>query len=371
MRRLTGILAVTIALAFALAGCDRTTAPTASTSTSTASTSAQTKARSAPQGTQSDLKITAVHEEGHHQFELSDDKIPSGWTTLEFHNETEVIHFAVLHYATPEFAAGMREDFGEISREGYLQSKGSNFQNAWDPYFNGEIPFGEFIGRLKAGAKDWYPTDRLSGGAGLLAGGETSRTTLHLKPGIYFVECAVLDEDGVFHVTNGMIEKLVVTEESSDTPEPKPTMRISLSADDGMEVADAQGTPGIRPGQHTVAVTFEDNETQGGHDLHLIRLDEGTTVQDVNDWMDLFDIGPDGFYQDNGAKMSTHDDPGPQTFLGGVQDIQPPLPETAYYHVRLTPGEYAWVSEIANPKARGFLKTFTVPFGQEGPQPAR
>lgn len=315
------------------------------------------------------LEITAFHEGNDFGFKLSDSKIPSGWTTIKLDNETESTHFAFLHYGTEEFLSGMKEDAGEVSRQAYLDEIGIPFQEEVDPYFRGDIGAGTFFANLGTALPSWGPANRPIGGPGLTSGGKASKTTQYLKPGVYFVECYVLNEDGVFHVTNGMVEKLVVTDESSDAREPKPTMRISLSSDDGIEVADAQGRSGIRPGQHTVAVTFEDNKTQGGHDLHLIRLDDGTTIEEVNAWMDWPDVGPDGFYNTDEfgpALTSYHGNPGPQTWLGGVQDIQPPLPETAYFHTQLKPGEeYAWVSEIANPKARGFLKTFTVPFNNK------
>lgn len=313
------------------------------------------------------LEITAVHEDGQLQFELSDDEIPSGWTTIELDNQTQATHFAFLHYGTEEFLSGMMAEEGEISPQAYLDAIAIPFQEAFDPYFQGDINAGTFFPNLVANLPSWGPANRPVGGPGLTSGGEISRTTQDLEPGIYFVECYVIGENGQFH-TLSMVEEFEVTEAASGAPKPEPTVRISLSTEDGIEIEETQGRSGIRPGQHTVAVTFEDNETQGGHDLHLIRLDDGTTVDEVNAWMDWPDIGPDGFYNTDEfgrALTSYHGNPGPQTFLGGVQDIQPPLPETAYYHVQLKPGDYAWVAEIANPKARGFLETFTVPFGTE------
>lgn len=312
------------------------------------------------------LEITAVHgEEGpEYAFEASDDEIPSGWTTIELDNETEATHFAFLRKATPEFLAGMRADHGEVSAQAFLDAASIPFQEAWDPYFEGDVGFGAFLGNLVAGTPAWFSEHRPIGGPGLTSGGLSSRTTQYLEPGTYFVECYVLGENGQFH-TLGMIEKLEVTEATTDAREPRPTMRVSIF-DDGFEIEDAQGTAGIRPGQQTIAVTFEENGTQSGNDLHLIRLDDGTTVAEVNAWMDWPDIGPDGFYDTDAfgpALTSYHDAPGPQTWLGGVQDIRPPLPETAYFHVHLKPGEYAFVGELPSPNARGFLKTFTVPFG--------
>ena len=140
------------------------------------------------------LEIRAVH--GHdgpaYRFELSDDEIPSGWTTIELVNETEATHFAFLRRASPEFLAGMREDFGEVSAQAYLDAASIPFQEEWNPYFEGEIGFGAFLANLGARTPAWFPAHRPVGGPGLTSGGVTSRTTQDLEPGVYFVECYVL-----------------------------------------------------------------------------------------------------------------------------------------------------------------------------------
>lgn len=163
-----------------------------------------------------------------------------------------------------------------------------------------------------------------------------------------------MDGEGTFHNVDGMLEKLVVTDEVSENEQPQADLSVSISSTDGI-VADMGG---VRPGLHTVSVTFEDNIAYGhglGHDVHLIRLDGDTGLEDVNTWVNYLDVGEDGFYADRGALVSTHDDPGPRTFLGGVQDLfaneaaGQSFPVTAYLHVNLTPGRYAWVAEVPNP----------------------
>lgn len=352
MRKLLSIL-VAGAFTLALGACDEPV--------TTPETSSARGGQPGPPG--SVLEVTAVHEGDQLRFELSDDEIPSGWTTIEFENQTEATHFAFLHYGTQEFLSGMKADAGEVSRQAYLDEIAIPFQEAFDPYFRGEIRAGSFFQNLGAAIPSWVAANRPIGGPGLTSGGVTSRTTQDLAPGVYFVECYVLGENGQFH-TLGMVEMFEVTEASSGASEPRPTMKVTVS-DEGFEVENTQGSSGIRPGQHTVAVTFEENGTQTGNDLHLFRFDDGTTVEELDAWMWWPDVGPDGFYDTDDfgpALTSYHGNPGPQTFLGGVQDIRPPLPETAYLHVRLEPGDYAWAAELPNPQARGFLKTFTVPF---------
>ncbi len=342
MHRPSVLLTLALSLCLVLLGCDSSTTPTPT------------------QDASSDLEITAVHEGEKHRFELSDDKIPSGWTTIELDNQTEATHFAFLRKASQDFLDGMKNDFGEVSAQAFLDAGSIPFQEEWNPYYNRETVFPTFLENLAERTPPWFQKHRPIGGPGLTSGDETSRTTQNLEPGTYFVECYVLDEDGVFH-TLSMLEKLVVTDEASGASEPDPTMEVSISHD-GFDVEDApEGA-----GQQTVAVTFEENdgeEAPAGLDLHLFRFDDDTTVEELNAWMDWPDVGSDGTYNTDEfgpALTSYHDDPGPQTWLGGVQDIRPPLPATAYFHVELEPGEYAWVAEIANPEPRGFLKTFTV-----------
>lgn len=355
--RLTIVLTLALSLGLLITACD-------SNLTGPDSSSDEGTSVAAKRSSRSNLEITEVHQNDRFGFELSEDEIPSGWTTIELVNRTQATHFALLRKASPEFLTGLREDGGEISADALVDAAVHPFQEVWNPYYRGQIRIEKFAANLAQDFPGWFFKHRANGGPGLTSGGKTSRTTQNLKPGTYFIECYVIGEDGAFHL-NGMVEKLVVTGKSSGGSEPRPTMRVSID-DEGIEVKHTPGTPGVRPGRHTVAVIFKENgaPTNNGNDLHLIRLDDGTTVAEVNAWMDFQDVGPDGFYNTDTfgpALTSTHDAPGPQTWLGGVQDIQPPLPETAYFHVQLKPGEYAWVAELPDPKSRGFLKTFTVP----------
>ena len=106
-------------------------------------------------------------------------------------------------------------------------------------------------------------------------------------------------------------------------------------------------------------VRFEDQavyEHLLGHDVHLIRMDDETSADDVNGWMN---------WMKPGGLVSDGTEPG--TFLGGVEQVLTPDllegngSETAYFHVNLKPGEYAWVSEVPDPNANGLLREFSVP----------
>ena len=282
----------------------------------------------------------------HYEFVLSDTEIPSGWTTIRMSNQSSSTHFGYI-VRVPDEQAG-------LSVEEYMDAVSLPFQDAWDPYFAGEIDVGAFFDVLLPGMPEWFGETVPSSGPGFTGGGMTSSMTMNLEPGTYFIECYLLDTDGVFHTTHGMVERLVVVDEASDSSEPAGDIPVRISSAEGLRLdADA-----IQPGPTSFEVIFEDNIVYGhglGHDVHLVRLDGDTTVEDINGWMNYLDIGADGFYADSGALVSASGHRGPQTFLGGVQSLFPnaaagqEFPLTTYLHADLTPGRYALVSEVPNP----------------------
>lgn len=310
------------------------------------------------------LEIIARHPPGgksddHYEFVLSDKEIPAGWTTIRQVNASHTVHFVYM-IKVPEAQADM-------TREEYLEGTPKAFQDAWDPYFAGDDDVNAFFDNLVSALPEWWADTVPSGGPGFLSGGRTGTTTMNLAPGTYFVECYVLDGDGVFHNTHGMLEKLVVTDQANEAREPEADMQVRVSAAGGI----AFDTENIQPGAKTIEVIFEDNLAYGhglGHDVHLVRLDDGTTVEDVNVWMNYLDVGADGLYADRGALISGGDKPEPETFLGGVQDVfAAEYPQSAHFHVDLKPGRYALVAEVPNPMQpdpdnpeMSMLKTFSV-----------
>lgn len=313
-------------------------------------------------GPKSVLEIVGSHDHdaGQHLFDLSESEIPSGWTTLNFDNQTEHTHF-VYPVKLPNAEENLSGYEGDTLREQYLNAVTYPFQEAWDPYYAGDDDVETFFNNLFSNLPEWFFTDAIPvGGLGLTAAGEDSQTTLNLTPGTYFLECYVVDDEGVFHSANGMLESLQVTESASKMSEPAASLDVSISTSDGIVFPHDD----IDLGRHTVRVTFEDNQVYGNglrHDVHLIRLEDGTSYADVNEWMDYLDVGSDGFYADDGALTTTNDEPGPMTFLGGVQDIDPDRAHpTAYYEVSFSPGDYAWVSEVPDPDGANLLHRFTV-----------
>lgn len=338
-------------------------------------TSVGANPRGLGRGPQHQLEIVAEHDDDHEgesiwSFDLSTREIPGGWTTMTFDNLTSHTHFSYLVWVTPEAlddwdgeAPALMDFEGDTVAEKYVNAVNQPFQDAWDPYYAGDIDVGEFFANLIAAVPDWFLAGGVVpiGGPGLTSGEITSKTTSHLHPGVYVMECYVLDEEGRFHSPFGMVESFEVTGDGGPTKEPTSMLDVTISSEEGLSF----GPDVVHPGRYTVGVTFEDNIAYGhalGHDVHLIRLDAGASPQDVSEWINYLNVGPDGFYNaENDALVSTHDNPGPETFLGGVQDLfAMEYPAMSYLDVILRPGEYAWVAEVPDPLGTGMLETFTV-----------
>jgi len=279
-----------------------------------------------------DLNVVEVTARGL-EFEAPDE-IPSGWATFRLKNESGMIHFAVLQ-RLPEGITlkDQQEQVAPVFQEGMDLLNESEFDAAMKKF--GELP-------------EWFGKIVFMSGPGLTSTGQTAETSVYLEPGTYLLECYV-KTNGVFHSYNpspdayGMVHELTVTEASSNAAAPSATLRITISSERGIEIEEEP-----TPGKHTVAVYFEDqkiHENFLGHDVHLVRLENDTDIEELGIWMD--------WSQPTGLQT-----PAPAEFLGGTNEM--PAGETAYFTVHLEPGRYAWVAEVTSPAEKGMLKTFTV-----------
>jgi hypothetical protein len=267
------------------------------------------------------------------------DSISSGWTTFQLKNESDMIHFAILER--------MPEGRGIVDQQEIVAPV---FQEGMNLLNEGEVDAAmEAFGKLPA----WFGDILFMGGPGLISPGRTAEATLYLEPGMYVLECYV-KTNGVFHSYNpspdayGMVHEIKVTADSSGASAPAPTLDLTISSERGIEV---EGDVG--PGEHTIAVHFEDQvvyEHFLGHDVHLVRLQDDTDLEVLATWMD--------WTQPTGLET-----PAPAEFLGGTHDM--PAGETAYFTVDLEPGNYAWIAEVPDPAAKGMLVRFTVPAAGE------
>lgn len=259
------------------------------------------------------------------KFELVD-QIPSGWTTFRFNNNGHTEHFFLLSLLPDS-----------IPYERYLEQVTKSFDIVLDSLNSGKSKE-DALSLLLELIPGWYFTDvKLMGGTGIISMGKSIDITLNLPPGTYAMECYI-KEQGVFHSSLGMIRSLIVTEEVSKTKPPLTNMEISLSN----YKFETEGV--LYKGKNTFAVHFiEHPEIGPGNDVHIIKLEENTNLDDVISWLDWMNV--------KGLQS-----PAPAKFYGGSQEM--PTGMTSYFTAYLEPGEYAFIAESAGSK--GMVKKFTV-----------
>ncbi|MEE8595205.1 MAG: hypothetical protein V3T25_04985 [Gemmatimonadota bacterium] len=256
------------------------------------------------------------------------DEIPSGWTTFRMTNAGEQEHFLYI-YRLPE-----NKTYQEFQEEMIV-----SFGKVWEQYDSGEINRAEAEAGLGSEIPGWFFTEvEPSGGPALTEPGETSQATVRLEPGTYVMECYVKTPDGQWHTELGMQRELTVTADSTGASPPRADVELTLS---NYEIT----TSGeLTAGTRTVAVHVEENpEGFMLHDVNLFRLEGGTEVREIVEWMDWMDL--EGFRA-----------PAPGYSLGGVEHMA--AGRTGYMTVELEPGNYAWVSEGYG--IRGMVREFTI-----------
>lgn len=249
------------------------------------------------------------------------EKIPSGWTTIEFINDGEDPHMLLFHLLpvgkTLDHFAG--ELYPPVN-EWWMAVR----DDGMDPS----------EARQVANLPAWFGDAQWMGGAGFIDPGLSTKITMKLPPGTYVMECYIKTEDGELHAMEGMLRELTVTDERSEATPPEANIDITLS---NYEM-DIYGD--LTPGSHTVAVHFAEGSY---HNEHVARLDSDGSVQDVLAWLPWLEH--DGLWP-----------PAPATLLGGMNIL--PEGETGYFTLDLEPGRYLFVSEMTG--RAGVLKEVTI-----------
>ena len=259
------------------------------------------------------------------------DTIKSGWQTFRYTNRSKEPHFFLLEkYPQGKTIVDCKQEVIPVFQKGMNLINEGKMEDAMTAF--GELP-------------EWFPQIVFLGGSGLISPGETAVTTLKMEPGYYVIECYVKMETGVFHSAMGMLEDLVVLSDSVDYNPPAPTFSLDISKEGGIAVPDSIG-----PGHQVFAVNFVDqalHEHFVGHDLNLVKLEEGAVPDSLARWMNWSD--PKGLIS-----------PAPEgvTFLGGVNEM--PAGYIGYFTATLTPGNYAFISEVPSPGEKNMFHLFTV-----------
>lgn len=259
------------------------------------------------------------------------DTIRPGWQTFRYTNKSYETHFFLLDkYPEGKDISDGKRDVISVFQQG-MDSINAGKADAAMAVF-GTLP-------------PWFSEVVFLGGSGLISPGETAVTTLKMEPGYYVVECYVKMENGIFHAAMGMVTALVVAGEDTGHRPGQPDVRITISREGGIEV---EGTP--TAGDQLFSVYFKDqgaHEHFVGHDVNLVRLDENADLEKLEQWMNW--SVPDGLRT-----------PSPEgvTFLGGVNES--PAGSTGYFKATLTPGSYAFISEVPNASGKGMLVHFLI-----------
>lgn len=299
-----------------LAGCQEET-PAPEDERPAAGPPEQQPAESPPQSEQAPADEVQVVEVSAREFAFEGpDEVTAGWTTFRLNNQGQQDHFLLI-YRLPD----------GITQAEVLEQAVPVYDRVMEMLQDGEIDqagAGEYLGEH---LPEWFFEVEFLGGPGLVAPGGAAETTVALdRPGLYLMECYVKDANGMFHSSMGMQKQFTVTGPRREAEPPQADFELTL-ADAGIEAPET-----LAPGTYTVGVHFAD-DPEGGvpYDVHLARLDEDTDTDALREWMNWMNVG--------GLT-----DRAPAEFVGGAENMA--SGHTAYMHIELSPGRYAWLSEI-------------------------
>ena len=249
----------------------------------------------------------------------SPDTIAAGWTTFRFANNGDDIHYAhIVRLDSSRTVSDLVAAYAEAIRTSGPRPK-------------------------------WV---RRFGGPGGTAPGDTSAVTQYLEPGSYVWICPVEDSAGNPHFGKGEFKSFVAraagAESASETARPKASAEIRLQ-DFGFAV-------GLSAGRHTIRV---ENAGAEPHDLVLLKLAPGKTLDDVRRW-----LNPEKARR---ADPAGHTAEPPESFgglAGGIAAIGPGM--EAFFDADITSGEYVLACMATAPDGRshiehGMIQLFSVP----------
>jgi len=275
---------------------------------------------------------TVVHVEAmDHAFDVdASNELPSGWITFVLSNQMASEMHEISMVALPD----------GVTHDDYL----TDYMTAWDTllreYQDGVVDRSGISDRVNEMLPAWSVGLRYINARGLVSPGRTAERTVYLTPGKYLLVCWLKTEDGIIHIMQGMHWEFTVKENAADSPVPNPESRITLH-ENNIEV---DWEPVM--GKHSFEVELSKNPSGLSYhnNLHLVRVEEETDLDNVIEWMDWYKVG--------GLRS-----PSPVESLGGIGVER--MAGTAYFSINITePGKYAWIVFVS--QSQGLYKTFTV-----------
>lgn len=219
-----------------------------------------------------------------------------------------------------------------------LKNEGAEPHHAQFARVNDDVTDEQIMAALQQGPDAALALVTLPGGPAVIPPGQSTEVTIDLTPGRYLVLCFVPSHDGVPHAAKGMISMTqVVANAARPAATPKADLTITLQ-DFSFTMPDQ-----LKAGPQVWQVV---NQGPQPHEIALIKLADGKTMDDVMAWM--------------------HDPMGPPPFedAGGMQGLT--AGSTGFFHVNLKPGVYVALCHIPDPtsgKAHeelGMVKPFVV-----------
>jgi len=230
------------------------------------------------------------------------DEVPAGMVTFQLQNRGQALHHMQV----------IRLDDGKTLQDLYAALQAGGAPPAW--------------------AHDY-------GGPNAPDPGSDSNATMFLQPGNYAILCFVDIPDHVPHVMKGMAKMIRVT------PAPVPAAATNITGDVTLTLNDYSFTLSapLTRGVHTIRV--ENPTAAQSHEVELVKLAPGKTVNDLLQWI----ANPQG--------------PPPGSAIGGIAGMEKGQVQSFTYD--FAPGEYGFVCFLPGPDGRphfmhGMTQQFTV-----------
>ena len=249
------------------------------------------------------------------------DTLAAGWTTFRMTNHGEELHYG--HIVQLESGRTVRE-----------------LVDAYAEAIRTSGPRPKWVKRF--------------GGPGGTGPGDSSSVTQYLDPGPYVWICPVEDSAGTPHFAKGEFKPFVV-----DSAGPVASDRAAAPVADMvvrlMDYSFALEVP-VRSGRRTIRV---ENAGVEPHDLVLMKLAPGKTLEDVRTWLN----------PERARRPDTEADPEPPlatlgTGAGGIAAIAPGM--QSFFDADFTPGEYVLICMATAQDGRshiehGMIRQISVP----------
>jgi hypothetical protein len=240
-----------------------------------------------------------------HTFQAPD-TIDAGWTTFRFANNGDDIHYAhIVRLDSAHTLTDLVEAYAEAIRTSGPRPK-------WVMRF---------------------------GGPGGMSPGGTAVVTQHLEPGSYVWICPVEDDAGNPHFGKGEFKPFVIRESGVQANAAGPVASATIQL---LDFGFALETP-LTPGHHTIRIV---NTGVEPHDMNLIKLAPGGTLEAVRDW-----LNPEKARRPDQA---TEQPPPIEGLAGGIAAIGSGL--EGFFDADLTPGDYVLACMATAPDGRSHIE---------------